>query len=67
MDERPAPADTGGDYGYDLAHEVPPAVAREQQPDAPAHPPTYQVTTTDDTDGDYGYDLAHEVPPSTGR
>ena len=62
MDETTTP-DTGDDYSYDMAHDVPgvgeqPAPSRERHasaPDRPARP---------DEVGDYSYDLAHEVPPA---
>ncbi|HET8604168.1 MAG TPA: pyridoxamine 5'-phosphate oxidase family protein [Marmoricola sp.] len=51
------PADSGGDYEYDLAHEVTGAAPR--QPSGPIFPaPT---GSGPEQGGDYGYDLAHEV------
>ena len=51
-----------GDYGYDLAHDVPPADTHATH--APAKPPVEVVTVSADHDQDYGYDLAHDIPPA---
>ncbi|HET8559460.1 MAG TPA: pyridoxamine 5'-phosphate oxidase family protein [Marmoricola sp.] len=48
------PVDTGGDYEYDLAHEVTGTAPR--QPAGPVFP----APSGPEQGGDYGYDLAHE-------
>lgn len=61
---------TGGDYGYDLAHEVTHGGRRKPSPASPEHgappskhPPVTGVTEPPtEPEGDYGYDLAHEPP-----
>ena len=47
--------DTGGDYEYDLAHEVTGGAPRQ-----PATGPVFPGRATQEQVGDYGYDLAHE-------
>jgi len=55
--------DGGGDYGYDLAHEVCAALHDIPRP-RPARPITLTAATTAsftvDLYGDLGYDSAHE-------
>ena len=59
-------AGAGGDYSYDLVHEVPDAerpageTAPGQRDARSARAPAV------DPDGDYSSDLAHEVPPQGG-
>jgi len=53
--------DSGEDYSYDLAHEVPEAV-RNDPGEARRSAPTGEAPV--DQTGDYSYDLAHEVPPA---
>lgn len=55
--------DNGGDYGYDLAHEVSTALEniprpRAASPISPAAASTASFTV--DLHGDLGYDSAHE-------
>jgi len=57
--DAPIPGMTG-DYGYDLAHDVPSADAHA----SPSHQPTpiQVVTESSDQEQDYSYDLAHDIP-----
>jgi hypothetical protein len=58
-------SDSGGDYGYDLAHEASGPVGESREDGEPPDP--VQVpTATEDAGGDYGYDLAHDVPRPAG-
>lgn len=50
-----ASLDTGGDYEYDLAHEVTGVAPRQ-----PASGPVFPTGAAQEQGGDYGYDLAHE-------
>lgn len=50
------PVDAGGDYEYDLAHEVTGTAPRQ-----PASGPVFPAAPGTGQGGDYGYDLAHEV------
>ena len=63
----PAPDSEGEDYSYDLAHEVPKAERRTDDPRARRSVTPEGEPPVDVTAGDYSYDLAHEVPRSPGR
>lgn len=55
--------DNGGDYGYDLAHEVSTALENIPRPRAAAPISLTAASTTSftvDLHGDLGYDSAHE-------
>jgi hypothetical protein len=54
--------DTGGDYGYDLAHEVSAALQHIPRPRTALYVPRTAATasSTADVHGDLGYDSAHE-------
>jgi hypothetical protein len=53
-----------GDYGYDLAHEVPQDGIESPTPPPPSPEAGVQVATQTTDDGqDLGYDLSHDVPP----
>jgi hypothetical protein len=57
-------SDSGGDYGYDLAHEVHAALDDIPRPRGaqrvPLTPSATSATFTVDLHGDLGYDSAHE-------
>ena len=66
-DQQPAASDGDGeDYSYDLAHEVPDAVRRTEDPHARRSEAPAAEPRVDPSAGDYSYDLAHEVPRSSG-
>jgi hypothetical protein len=56
--------ESGEDYSYDLAHEVPQATPPEAPDPKPRQPGGTERSV--DPDGDYSYDLAHEVPRQGG-
>jgi hypothetical protein len=54
--------DSGGDYSYDLAHEMSAALENIPRPRgaSPAVRPAAAASFTVDVHGDLGYDCAHE-------
>ena len=65
-DQQPAASDGDGeDYSYDLAHDVPEAVRRTDDPRVLRDRAPEAEPQVDPAAGDYSYDLAHEVPRST--
>ncbi len=55
--------DTGDDYSYDLAHDLP-TTGQQQVPGRQRRRGSPSTETPPDEVGDYSYDLAHEVPPA---
>ena len=62
--DRPPGDDSGEDYSYDLAHEVPESTRPDPARQRAARPRDPEPSVG--PDGDYSYDLAHEVPRQGG-
>jgi hypothetical protein len=58
---QPGDPDSGSDYGYDLAHDVPRGIRSPARPRADADRPRRDVEPSLLTGGDYGYDEAHRL------